>query len=96
MLEGHKLIPVSYTHLDVYKRQHVLREGALVVIAGRPNAGKSSLLNALIGRPRAIVTPYAGTTRDLIEEQCVIDGVPIRLMDTAGLHEADDLSLIHI
>ena len=71
-------------------RSHVLREGALVVIAGRPNAGKSSLLNALIGRPRAIVTPYAGTTRDLIEEQCVIDGVPIRLMDTAGLHEADD------
>ncbi len=71
-------------------RSHVLREGALVVIAGRPNAGKSSLLNALIGSQRAIVTPYAGTTRDLIEEQCVIDGIPVRLMDTAGLHEADD------
>lgn len=71
-------------------RSHVLREGALVVIAGRPNAGKSSLLNALIGSQRAIVTPYAGTTRDLIEEQCVIDGIPGRLMDTAGLHEADD------
>ncbi len=71
-------------------RSHVLREGALVVIAGRPNAGKSSLLNALIGSKRAIVTPYAGTTRDLIEEQCVIDGIPVRLMDTAGLHEADD------
>lgn len=71
-------------------RSHVLREGALVVIAGKPNAGKSSLLNALIGNSRAIVTPYAGTTRDLIEEQCVINGILIRLMDTAGLHEADD------
>ena len=71
-------------------RAHVLREGALIVIAGRPNAGKSSLLNALIGSSRAIVTPYAGTTRDLIEEQCVIDGIPVRLMDTAGLREAED------
>jgi tRNA modification GTPase len=66
---------------------HLLREGALVVIAGKPNVGKSTLLNALVGKDRAIVTPIAGTTRDIIEEQIVIDGYPVRLVDTAGLRE---------
>jgi tRNA modification GTPase len=68
----------------------VLRDGIRVVIAGKPNVGKSSLLNALVGREKAIVTEYAGTTRDIVEELVVIGGVPVRLMDTAGLHAARD------
>ena len=67
---------------------HLLRDGALVVIAGQPNVGKSTLLNALLGKERAIVTPFAGTTRDTIEEQITIDGYPVRLVDTAGLRES--------
>jgi tRNA modification GTPase len=67
-----------------------LREGALLVIAGPPNAGKSSLFNALLGRERAIVTEIPGTTRDAIEAHAVIEGFPFRLVDTAGLRESDD------
>ena len=67
-----------------------LREGALLVIAGRPNAGKSSLFNALLGRERAIVTEVPGTTRDAIEAHGVLEGFPFRLVDTAGLRESDD------
>ncbi|HEV8264452.1 MAG TPA: tRNA uridine-5-carboxymethylaminomethyl(34) synthesis GTPase MnmE [Gemmatimonadales bacterium] len=67
-----------------------LREGALLVIAGRPNAGKSSLFNALLGAERAIVTEIPGTTRDAIEAHTVIDGFPFRLVDTAGLRVSDD------
>ncbi len=67
-----------------------LREGALVVIAGRPNAGKSSLFNALLGRDRAIVTEVPGTTRDAIEAHAVLDGFPFRLVDTAGLRDSAD------
>ena len=67
----------------------LLRDGALVVISGRPNAGKSSLLNALLGRNRAIVHAEPGTTRDIIEETLVLNGVPLRLVDTAGLREAE-------
>jgi len=67
-----------------------LREGALVVIAGRPNAGKSSLFNALLGIERAIVTEIPGTTRDAIEAYAVIEGFPFRLVDTAGLRESGD------
>ena len=68
----------------------ILREGALVVLAGPPNAGKSSLLNALLGERRAIVGDVAGTTRDSIEEWMEMGGWPVRLTDTAGLREADD------
>jgi tRNA modification GTPase len=68
----------------------LLREGITVVIAGKPNAGKSSLLNALVGREAAIVTPIAGTTRDLLREQVAIDGIPLNLIDTAGLRDSDD------
>jgi tRNA modification GTPase len=67
-----------------------LREGALLVIAGRPNAGKSSLFNALLGAERAIVTEIPGTTRDAIEAHAVIEGFPFRLVDTAGLRESDE------
>jgi tRNA modification GTPase len=66
----------------------LVREGALVVLAGKPNAGKSTLLNLLLGYDRAIVSDEAGTTRDSLEETFILDGVPIRLTDTAGLREA--------
>ncbi|MEO5630265.1 MAG: tRNA uridine-5-carboxymethylaminomethyl(34) synthesis GTPase MnmE [Nitrospiraceae bacterium] len=69
----------------------ILREGARVVILGRPNVGKSSLLNRLLKEERAIVTAVPGTTRDVIEESIDLDGVTIRLVDTAGMRETDDL-----
>ena len=68
----------------------LLRDGMTLVIAGRPNAGKSSLLNALVGRESAIVTEVPGTTRDLLREQIQLDGMPLHLIDTAGLRESDD------
>ena len=68
----------------------LLREGMKVVIAGRPNAGKSSLLNALAGREAAIVTDIAGTTRDVLREHIHLDGMPLHIIDTAGLREASD------
>ena len=72
------------------KEGKILRDGTLVVIAGPPNAGKSSLLNALLGESRAIVSATPGTTRDSIEEWLDIDGWPVRLVDTAGLRETGD------
>jgi tRNA modification GTPase len=69
----------------------ILREGARVAIVGRPNVGKSSLLNALLGEERAIVTSIPGTTRDTIEESFQIEGVPIVILDTAGLRESHDV-----
>src|SRR5918911_1402783 len=69
----------------------LLREGALVVIAGPPNVGKSSLFNALLGTARAIVTPVPGTTRDALEAVVDAGGWPVRLVDTAGLREAGDV-----
>jgi len=68
----------------------LVREGMTLVIAGRPNAGKSSLLNALAGRESAIVTDLPGTTRDLLRERIQIDGMPLHLIDTAGLRESGD------
>ncbi len=72
------------------KQGAILREGMHVVIVGRPNAGKSSLLNALAGKESAIVTDIPGTTRDLLREQILIEGIPIHITDTAGLRESDD------
>ncbi|MBP9045903.1 MAG: tRNA uridine-5-carboxymethylaminomethyl(34) synthesis GTPase MnmE [Moraxellaceae bacterium] len=69
----------------------LLREGMRVVIAGKPNAGKSSLLNALAGFDAAIVTDVAGTTRDVLREQIQIDGMPLHIIDTAGLRETTDI-----
>jgi tRNA modification GTPase len=68
----------------------IIREGATVVIAGRPNVGKSSLFNALLGHARAIVTDTAGTTRDLVTETCDLDGLKVTLVDTAGVRETRD------
>ena len=72
------------------RRGRVLRDGLQVAIVGRPNVGKSSLMNAMLGNDRAIVTATAGTTRDIIDEKLSMDGVPVRLIDTAGIREAHD------
>ena len=73
------------------KQGALLREGIHVVIAGMPNAGKSSLLNALSGDEVAIVTEVPGTTRDVLRQQVNIDGLPLHIIDTAGLRETEDL-----
>ena len=77
--------------LDQYEDGRILREGLSVIIAGKPNVGKSSLLNNLLRSNRALVTPVPGTTRDVIEESLSLKGIPLRLVDTAGLRQADDL-----
>lgn len=77
--------------LDDSKKARIFREGIHVVICGKPNVGKSSLLNALLKRERSIVTPVAGTTRDTIEEVIDIKGIPVRIVDTAGILEPRDL-----
>jgi len=80
-----------HTVMQRARQGALLREGIKVVIAGQPNAGKSSLLNALAGAELAIVTPVAGTTRDKVEQTIQIEGVPVHVIDTAGLRESSDL-----
>ena len=84
------IIDLIDTLLSDAARGRMLREGATVVIAGRPNVGKSSLFNALLGSDRAIVTPIAGTTRDLVAERVDIDGLALTLVDTAGARATID------
>jgi len=87
---GEALLSRVETLLAGFDQGRVLREGVSVLIVGRPNVGKSSLLNAFLGESRAIVTDIPGTTRDTLEEQVVIGGVPLRLVDTAGIRETFD------
>ena len=91
---GTRVIGLSRRVFDLLTRAEegrVVREGLTVAIVGRPNVGKSTLLNALLAEERAIVTPIPGTTRDTVEEEAAIGGVPVRLIDTAGLREPGDL-----
>jgi tRNA modification GTPase len=95
--EASVLVEVSRVQREVealtatFERARVRYEGARVVLVGKSNVGKSSLLNLIAGRERAIVTPMPGTTRDLIEAAVTLDGVPVVVVDTAGFREADDV-----
>ena len=77
--------------LSTAEEGKMIKEGIRTVILGKPNAGKSSLLNQLLGEERAIVTEVAGTTRDTLEEDVVIQGIPLKIIDTAGIHDTVDI-----
>lgn len=86
----------SYTMLRTWVREgrkgKILRNGMRIILCGRPNVGKSSLLNCLLGEERAIVTSVPGTTRDILDEETSFEGIPVRLVDTAGIREASDIT----
>lgn len=89
--DAEKIIVELQAMLATARQGVLLRDGIHVVIIGPPNAGKSSLLNALSGKESAIVTPIAGTTRDILREHILLDGIPLHIMDTAGLRETEDI-----
>jgi tRNA modification GTPase len=86
-----RIVEPARRMIRLYTDGRAIREGLTVAIVGRANVGKSSLMNRLLGRERAIVTPFPGTTRDAIEDVLVIDGVPVSLWDTAGFQEPGNL-----
>jgi tRNA modification GTPase len=88
--EIQEALAITTELINSFDEGKVIREGVNVLIAGKPNVGKSSLLNALLKEKRAIVTAIPGTTRDLIEEVINIDGLPVKLLDTAGIRVSDD------
>lgn len=89
-LQGNLIKPIERA-IQAFDSVRLLKEGISLALVGKPNVGKSSLLNALLEKDRAIVTEYAGTTRDVIEDTFVIDGVSVRIMDTAGIREKADV-----
>jgi len=86
----HEIVGPLQALVEQHEHLHVYRTGLHLVIVGRPNVGKSSLMNALLNQPRAIVTPVPGTTRDFVQEAVVLQGVPVQLTDTAGLHTTEN------
>lgn len=89
-LEEQLLSPLS-DMLDHYREGRILREGLKIALVGRPNVGKSSLLNALVQKDRAIVTPFPGTTRDIVEDSFLLGGVLVTILDTAGIRAEPDM-----
>lgn len=85
-----EILPSIQSMIASYREGRLLNEGLRIVIAGRPNVGKSSLANALLNQERVIVTSYPGTTRDVIEEMIAINGTPVIITDTAGIHTSND------
>lgn len=88
--EGQRILKELQSLLSTYREGKILKEGILTVLAGRPNAGKSSLLNCLLQEDRAIITDIPGTTRDALEEEVLLGDLLLRLVDTAGLRETQD------
>ncbi len=89
-LLNEEILPPVESMLQQHQRGHVFREGIKMAVVGKPNVGKSSLMNALVQKDRVIVTSLPGTTRDLIEETLDISGIPITVTDTAGIHHTED------